>query len=51
MITCKIDLSKLANKFKSASDEPTEDRDCKLERECVSETFFVRLLQFSSAIK
>lgn len=46
-----MDLSKLANKFKSASDELTEDRDCKLERECVSDTFFVKLFQFSSAIK
>lgn len=46
-----MDLSKLANKLRSASDELTGDRDRKLERECVSETFFVKLFQFSSAVK
>jgi len=49
--TWRIDLSKLANKFRSASDELTGDKERKLERECVSETFLVRFFQFSSAAK
>lgn len=51
IITWRIDLSKLANKLRRASDELTEDKDHKLERECVSVTLFVRLFQFSSAVK
>ncbi|KAE9543862.1 hypothetical protein AGLY_001986, partial [Aphis glycines] len=35
-----IDLSKLANKLRRASDELTGDRDRKLERGCTSEAFF-----------
>lgn len=51
IITWRIDLSKLANKFRSASDELTGDKGRKLDRECISEVFFVKFFQFSSAMK